>query len=66
MIKLKEKRVDIKKIDTIGIGLTGYYLFRKKEDKFYIVTNGKEHFVRDEKAIDILEKEFEEALNESI
>ena len=49
-----EKKVDIKKIDTI------YYLFRKKEDKFYRVTNGKEHLVRDEKAIEILEKEYEE------
>ncbi len=61
---MKEKRVDIKKIDTIGIGLTGYYLFRKKEDKFYIVTNGKEHLIIDEEAIDILEKEFKGALNE--
>ena len=57
---MKEKRVDIKKIDTIGIGLTGYYLFRKKDDGFYIVTNGKEHLVIDEQAIEILEKEFEE------
>ena len=36
-----EKKVDIKKIDTIGLGLTGHYLFRKKEDGFYMVTNGK-------------------------
>ena len=55
-----EKKVDIKKIDTIGLGLTGYYLFRKKDDKFYVVTNGKEHLVRDEKAIEILEKDFKE------
>ena len=55
-----EKKVDIKKIDTTGLGLTGYYLFRKKEDGFYIVINGKEHLVRDEKAIEILEKEFKE------
>ena len=57
---MKEKKVDIKKIDTIGLGLTGHYLFRKKEDKFYIVTNRKEHLVRDEKANEILEKEFKE------
>ena len=57
---MKEKRVNIKKIDTIGIGLTGYYLFRKKEYGFYIVTNGKEHLVIDEQTIEILEKEFEE------
>ena len=55
-----EKKVDIKKIDTIGIGVTGRYLFRKKEDGFYIVTNMKEHLVRDEQAIEILEKEFKE------
>ena len=58
-----EKIIDIKKLDIVGIGATGRYLFIKKENGFYIVTNGKEHLVMDEEAIKILKKEFEEWLN---
>ena len=37
------------------------YLFRKKDDNFYIVTSRqKEYLIQNEEAIKILEKEFEE------
>ena len=37
------------------------YLFRQKEDKFYIVTSrGKEYLIRNEEAIKTLEEEFKE------
>ena len=37
------------------------YLFRQREDKFYIVTSrGKEYLIRNEEAIKTLEEEFKE------
>ena len=37
------------------------YLFRQKEDNFYIVTSrGKEYLIQNEEAIKILEEEFKE------
>ena len=60
---MKEKVIDISKLDTIGIGAKGNYLFRKKDDGFfYIVKDQKEYRVCEPIAIDVLEKEFEEVI----